>query len=123
MPTSSSNIAGNLDIIARAGDTFNREFTFTDNEPTPGPIDLSTYTSIRLQVRESYYKPSVLSVDLSDYITVTGAGNNVVSVSIPGDLMRFPIKTYKWDLELTSASNVVITYLEGDFRLEHDVSR
>lgn len=122
MATSNSDIAGRLDIRARSGDTFIRDFTFTNNEDPPGPVSFQNYTA-RLQIRESAAKAPVLSATLSNYITIHGAGNNVISIRIPGENMKFPAKVYMWDLELISPDNITITYLRGTFKLEQDITQ
>lgn len=121
--TSNSYIAGQLNIIAKAGDSFIRDFTFTTDDTVPVPIDLSNY-KVKLQVRKTAKNAqTVLSASLSNYISIGGTDNNVISVSVPASAMAFAAGTYLWDLELTSPENIVITYLEGDFKLEQDVTR
>lgn len=124
MANSNSNIAGILNIRAKSGDSFIRDFTFTTDDTVPVPIDLTGY-NVKLQIRESADKTQrpVLAADLSNYMSIGGASNNVISIEVAGELMRFPPKIYMWDLELVSPSNVTTTYLEGSFKLEKDISQ
>lgn len=122
MPESNSNIAANLDVVHRRGDTFIREFTFTNDD---NPFDLTGWDA-RLQVRESAAKPVVLQADMEGdepFISITGVGDNVLRVEIPASSIEIPAKVYLWDLELTSPTGVKTTYLAGSFTIIQDITQ
>jgi hypothetical protein len=122
MPESNSNIAANLDIVHRRGDTFIREFTFTNDDT---PFDLTGWDAL-LQIRESASKPVVLQADMegvSPFISIIGNDDNVLRIEIPAEQIEIPAKRYVWDLELTSPAGVKTTYLEGTFTLVQDITQ
>jgi hypothetical protein len=118
---SNSDIAAELCITHTKGDTFIRDFAFTDADGNP--IDLTGY-SVRLQLRESVRSSSAtLDAATPNEITITGAGNNVLSVLIDAETMEIPARKYVWDLQLTTPGGVVTTYLFGNFTITSDVTR
>lgn len=118
---SNSNIAAVLNIIHKRGDTFTRELTVNRNGD---PMDLDGY-SARMDIRSENGKGSaVLTISTEDYITVLGENNNVLKITVPAELMEFPAaNTYKYDIELTSPSGIVQTWIEGMFRLVQDITQ
>lgn len=120
MTESSSSIAGALNITHKRGDTFQRNFTITDDDDNP--IDLTGYTC-RLQIRENASRDAVLSATTSNYISITGASDNIITVVVPASLMSFDARSYLWDLEVTSTGSVTETWLAGTFTLVQDITQ
>lgn len=121
MTLSNSDIAGVLNIKHKRGDTFIRAFTFTDS--VPDPINLSGFTA-KLEVRtraRNELGELLASASTPTEITISGAGNNVVTVTIPAASMLIIAGIHSYELELTSSGGVRTTYLKGNFEITQDV--
>jgi len=101
----------------RCGDTYDHPLTFVDSNGAA--IDKSTATFM------SQIRPSETSeIIIADFgIAITGAGNNVVTISLDATLTAplIPGK-YVWDLQETIGLTTV-TRLAGEAVVESDVSR
>lgn len=105
---------GNYNIAAYRNDTLQVVFTFTDS--LGAAIDLSSAT-ILLQVRRKADAAVLLSLTEADGLTVSGAGNNVVTLS---KLIVLDAGAYMYDLQSTIGA-VVTTYVRGLFNVTSDI--
>lgn len=122
MTTSNSDIAGTLNLKAKRGDTFVRALTFTDS--LDAAIDLSGSTvvmEIRKRAQGIAGELLLTASTTSGEIVISGAGDNVVTVTIPADDMNIVAGTHQYELEITSAGGVRTTYLKGNFELAQDL--
>ncbi len=124
--------AGRYDITLEAGATFDLPIRWTDSGGTP--VNLSGYTA-QMQVREAPGSPIVLNFtsDLSSsgFIFLAGpperredgANGNVrifmTSANTSG-LNRF---AGRYDLEFHNADGYTTRLLEGQFRIEPEITR
>ena len=123
--------AGRYDIVLEQGATFDLPLRYEDSI---GGVDLSGY-SARMQVREAPASP--LLVEFNSELTANGAiflsgaaedredganGNLRVfmSASNSAALPRF---AGRYDLEIEDISGYVIRLLEGQFRVEPEITR
>lgn len=90
-------------------------------------VDLSSYTG-RMQIRLGYNKAIILELttDNGGILVGSGAGDtpNVILKFTPA--RTSPISTYEgmiYDLELTSATNKVLKFLEGRFEIRPEVTK
>lgn len=105
-------------IQAYRNDTLQLTFTITDGSSIP--IDLSTAT-MKMEVRTKPDGEIKLTLTEGDGLTVSGVGNNVVTVSKKveiSDGCRF-----FYDLQATFASGVVTTYVRGSFIVMEDITK
>jgi hypothetical protein len=123
--------AGRYDIILEQGATFDLPLRYEDSV---GGVDLSSY-SARMQVREA--PASALLVEFNSalsangFIFMTGAaedredganGNLRVFMSAANSA-ALPRFSGRYDLELSDSSGYVIRLLEGQFRVEPEITR
>jgi hypothetical protein len=124
--------AGRYDIVLEQGATFDLPLRYLDNAGTP--VNLSSY-SARMQVREA--PDSVLLVEFNSALTANGAifmngaaedrsdganGNIRVFMSAANSA-ALPRFSGRYDLELVDSSSYTIRLLEGQFRVEPEITR
>lgn len=114
------------DIYLKRGDTFAARNFATVEQPAGTPLPI---TAARMQVR-SKNKGTLLLEWISSgdtpSITITGAGNNVVTLGAkaPEITAALPPGDHEYDLEVTlQASGQVLTILEGKFAVSADITR
>jgi hypothetical protein len=107
----------NFPIKILKNDSLNTVLEFKVNDV---PLDLSGAT-VRMQIRPSATS-STLSLALTEGsgISVGGTDNNIVTLN---KLINIAAGNYVYDLEIDFGSNVVKTYLKGDFVVTEDVSK
>jgi hypothetical protein len=123
--------AGRYDIVLEQGATFDLPLRYEDSA---GGVDLSGY-SARMQVREA--PASSLLVEFNSALTANGAilmsgaaedredganGNLRVFMSAANSA-ALPRFSGRYDLELSDSSGYVIRLLEGQFRVEPEITR
>ena len=111
-------IPGAYTIQAYRNDTLQLTFTITDGSAIP--IDLNTAT-MKMQIRNRPDGDVLQTLTEGDGLTVSGAGNNIVTVSKVISIESGGVYTY--DLQATFASGVVTTYVKGNFILFEDVTK
>jgi hypothetical protein len=124
--------AGRYDIILEQGATFDLPLTYRD--PAGTPVDLTGYTA-RMQVREAPAS-SVLVEFNSDltangFIFITGsaenredgANGNIRILLSSANAAALPRFQGRYDLELEDATGYVIRLLEGQFRVEPEITK
>jgi hypothetical protein len=124
--------AGRYDIVLEQGATFDLPLRYLDSVGTP--VNLTGY-SARMQVREA--PDSVLLVEFNSALTANGAifmngaaedrsdganGNIRVFMSA-ANTSALPRFSGRYDLELVDSSSYTIRLLEGQFRVEPEITR
>ena len=105
-----------LNLQLWRGDTWTQAFTITQN----GSAYSLEGASVKIQIRKRPQSSDViLQIDGAD-ITITGAGNNVITVT---KLLAIDAGDYYWDLQVTFGSGMVKTFVWGKFKVNHDVTR
>jgi len=103
------------------GDTFD-EVAFQLKINT-AVVDL-TGAVIRMQLRKSYTDTtaalSLTSVS-SAGITITNAANGEFKINT--QIIDIPVYNYVYDIQITLASGVVKTYVQGGFNITNEVTR
>jgi hypothetical protein len=115
-PNSNSNIAALLNIQCRKGDTFERQFTFKDEDGAA--IDLSSYT-ITMTVKDSA-GTTVLTFSGGDWTGTPSAGQLTATKSATAMGATTP-GTYTYDLQATVGTSKV-TWLAGKFIIDAEVT-
>ena len=122
MATVNTDIAQELDITCRRGDSFALSISFKATDGTT-PIDISNYT-FRMEVREEDTDDGpnpVLSADKC-VIEVTSGTNGQVSVSIDkSDMATVVGGTYVYDIQATVGINTT-TWVAGSFTVNEEVT-
>lgn len=109
---------GTYNITAKRNDTLSRVLTFVDQSSVA--IDLSSAT-LKMQVRKQYDQTVLLELTESDGLTVSGAGNNIVTIS---KIITIPLPgAYRYDLQAVFSGGMVRTYLEGSFTVTADITQ
>lgn len=124
--------AGRYDIVLEQGATFDLPLRYVDS--AGGGVDLSSY-SARMQVREA--PQSALLVEFNSDLTANGAilmsgaaedredganGNLRIFMSA-ANAAALPRFVGRYDLELVDSTGYVIRLLEGQFRIEPEITR
>lgn len=132
-----TDIAKNVDIVSRKSDSFVLKLTITDS--ANAAFNLTNYnakfyikdssntivagaqtsTSSNDKIQDDDSPIHGISVDGS-----TGAldATGILYVTIQSGLMGIDKGTYKYDLELTSSSSIVTTWMYGKIKIVEDVS-
>ncbi|MGW5426868.1 hypothetical protein ACWET9_06525 [Streptomyces sp. NPDC004059] len=113
IPEVASLAAGILDLVIEQGSTFVQTYTVTD----PG----FTWDgwSARAQIRSAPADSGELLLDLTPYLTVTGAA---VRLSIPASVTATLTRNGVWDLEMYQGTTVV-RILQGKVTMSLEVTR
>jgi len=131
-----TDIAKNIDIVSRKGDTFVLKLTIKDS--ANALIDLTSYTakffiknSSNVLVAGAISGSSSNALLQDDDTTIHGISSNsttgaldatgVLYITIQSGLMTINKGNYKYDLELTS-STIVTTWMFGKIKIVDDVS-
>jgi hypothetical protein len=115
----SNDKSAEVNLVARRGDTYEREFTVKK-------ADESLYDfsgcSAKMQVKLNQYdSTNILELNSGDEITLS---TGVMKIFIPAAVMKNILpKNYYFDLEIIYPSGKVITWLSGRFTVNQDVTR
>jgi hypothetical protein len=107
---------GKLDIQMWRNDTWQQVFTLLADTT---PISLLGAT-VYIQVRKGCGGVLALTLTNGSGVTIGGVSNNQITVNKLVDIAK---GNYVWDMQVTFTSNVVKTYLEGDFIVYDDVTK
>ncbi len=117
-PNSNSSIAALCTIQARKGDTFTREFTFT-NMDTAAPIDLTSYTLV-LTVKDTAGS-TILTISGADWDLTNAAIGEVSCTKSATAMGAVTAGSYAYDLQATVGTSKV-TWLQGKFIIDSDIT-
>lgn len=104
------------DLCIYQGDTFAQIVVVTNADGTPA--DLTGYTA-RAQMRRAV---ADTEPEIALTIGVTIQSPNIL-LDIPNTATTGLSGTYKWDLELTTPTNAVMTILQGSVNITPEVTR
>jgi hypothetical protein len=114
----STVVAATVNITCYKGDTLNLSYTLTDSD-TGDAIDLSG-ADIEMQVRQATTSDTaLLTLDLTDGLSVGGAGNNIVAIE---KVITLTAGKYRYDMQFTLADSTIVTYFKGKFIVIDDVT-
>jgi hypothetical protein len=114
------NTIGKYDFIVRQNENHNVDLTFTTYAT---PLDLTQYSAIKLQVKHRKSAPAIFELALGSGLVISGAGFNVLKVSMTADQTKLlTCESYYYDvLTATPTSNVY--YLEGKITVKKTGTR
>jgi hypothetical protein len=124
--------AGRYDIILEQGATFDLPLRYLDSLGTP--VNLTGY-SARMQVREA--PAAVLLVEFNSSYSANGtiflsgaaedrsdgANGNIRVFMSAANSAALPRFSGRYDLELSDTTGYVVRLLEGQFRVEPEITR
>ncbi|WP_141713075.1 hypothetical protein [Streptomyces sparsogenes] len=108
--------AGAWDLQIEQGSTFAETYTCTNDDGSP--IDWARWTA-RAQIRVLAAPDAELLLDLTPYLTITGAA---ITVLIPATITATLTRSGRWDLEVTDGTTVM-RLLEGRALLAPEVTQ
>ena len=111
-------IPGLYDIKAYRNDTLTKTFTVVDS--TGSPVSFAT-ADIKMQIRPKPDGDVMMTLTEGDGLTVSGAGNNVITISRVIDIQGCGF--YYYDIQATFATGVVSTYVKGSFIVQKDITK
>ncbi|MFN7301172.1 MAG: hypothetical protein ACK5U7_06870 [Bacteroidota bacterium] len=117
-PNSNSSIAALCTIQCRKGDTFSRDFAFT-NADTGAAIDMTSYVLV-LTVKNSA-GAAVLTISGADWSGTASAGLFTATKSA-ATMAGVAAGTYAYDLQITLPTAEVVTWLQGKFVVDTDIT-
>jgi len=115
----SNDISVEVDLIARRGDSYDREFVVKDS--TSASYNFAGY-SAKMQIKINQNDAaSVLELTSTSGISLS-TGLLVISIS-KTTLKDILPRNYYYDLEITYPTTKVKTWLRGKFSINQDVTR
>ncbi|MFD5384265.1 hypothetical protein ACFWMG_04710 [Streptomyces sp. NPDC127074] len=108
--------AGAWDLQIEQGATFAETYTSTNDDGSA--VDWTGWTP-RAQIRVLAAPDAELLLDLTPYLTATGAA---ITLSIPADTTTTLTRSGRWDLELVNGTTV-IRLLQGRATLAPEVTQ
>jgi len=111
-------IPGTYDIKAYRNDTLTKTFTVVDSAGSP--VSFAT-ADIKMQVRPKPDGDIMMTLSEGDGLTVSGAGNNVITISRVIDIQGCGF--YYYDIQATFSTGVVSTYVKGSFIVQKDITK
>lgn len=110
---------GKLDFTIRQNANFLIDLKFNT---TGVPIDLTTYSAIKLQVKTSKSSGAIVTLALGTGLTVSGADDNILSVAFtPAMTELLTDSQYYYDL-MMSKPNSNDYFVEGKINVERTVT-
>lgn len=110
------------DIKCVRGDTFKKIWKFFEDSAQTVPADMSAIT-FNGEVRDGTSDTDTLVLSLLDAdFTVSGAGNNVVTLGKTNVEMEVDAGSYWYDIEAVNVSNEKTTILRGKFEVVQDIT-
>ena len=108
--------AGSWDLQIEQGSTFAETYTTTNDDGSP--INWTGWTA-RAQIRVLAAPDAELLLDLTPYLTITGAA---ITVLVPATITADLTRSGRWDLELTDGITVM-RLLQGRALLAPEVTQ
>lgn len=115
MTTVNAIVAADVDFKSYKGDTFRTTLTFTDANGSA--IDLSA-ASLKMECYNG--RTLILSFSNGDGITVSGAGNNIVTLQ---KVITIQAGNFRYDLQATLQDGTIVTYIKGNFLVQPDITQ
>ena len=122
MANFSSIYAAELNITIYRGDTQSISVTFTDPNDGDGALDLSAYSTLLMQIKQTSSSASLLDLSLGSGLTVSGASNNVLTIDLTSAQASLSAGTYKYDIEGITADPITRTIMQGNFIVSQDIT-
>jgi hypothetical protein len=117
-PNSNSSIAALCTIQCRKGDTFSRDFAFT-NSDTGAALDMTSYVLV-LTVKNSA-GTAVLTISGGDWSGTASAGLFTATKSA-ATMAGVAAGAYAYDLQVTVPGGQIVTWLQGKFVVDTDIT-
>ena len=119
-------MAETLNLKIDCGATFVRDFTYSREPAGVDPIDLTTLSDIRMEIRRSATEPAVVTCSkLDEQFTITGdptAGQ--FRLTIPDeDTVEVEGGLYRYDMLLVWADGRVDRIVEGTAEMKAAITR
>lgn len=116
---SSGNI-GKYDFSVRQNQNHTIGLTFVKNT---APMNLSVYSAIKLQVKPSKHSSAIISLQIGDGLTLSGAESNVLNIALSAaQTKELCNETYYYDILFVGASSNVY-YVEGKITVKKSGTR
>lgn len=117
------NLPGTYDIAHYRRDTFIRSLTLCQDDAAETPLDL-TGSTFAMQVRKARSGDVVVSVSTAtgEITLVPLLGQVRIQFTDPQNAALPEGCPMVWDLQMTTAANIVKTVLRGKFDVENDVT-
>ena len=117
--TSVSSIARyNFDVVQNTTHTIDLVL-----ENNGAPLDLSAFTSIKLQVKHSKSAPAIVELSLGSGLAVSGVDSNILTVTMTSEQTKLlTCETYYYDV-LTATADINKYYLEGKITTKTTATR
>lgn len=117
-PNSNSSIAALCTIQCRKGDTFSRDFAFT-NADTGAALDMTGYALV-LTVKNTA-GTAVLTFSGDDWSGTASAGLFTATKSA-ATMAGVAAGAYAYDLQVTVPGGQIVTWLQGRFIVDTDIT-
>ncbi|MGW7688835.1 hypothetical protein ACWGMA_08065 [Streptomyces asiaticus] len=108
--------AGSWDLQIEQGSTFAETYTCVNDDGSP--VDWTGWTG-RAQIRVLAAPDAELLLDLTPYLTITGAA---ITILVPATVTTTLTRAGRWDLELTDGTTVM-RLLQGRALLAPEVTQ
>lgn len=109
--------AGSWDLQIDQGATFTETYTCVNDDGSP--VDWTNWTP-RAQIRVLAAVDAELLLDLTPYLTVTGAA---ITLAIPAATTTTLTRSGRWDMEIADEDDQVIRLLQGRALLVPEVTQ
>lgn len=111
---------GKLDFTIRQNQNFIVDLRFIE---AGNPLDLTTYTAIKLQFKHHKEAPAVVSLAVASGLTVSGDDNNVLGIQLTPDQSKLLTRDeYYYDIVMETESSKTY-YIEGKAKIERTATR
>lgn len=111
---------GKYDFSIRQNESHLIGMTFSKNDT---PLDLTAYSSIKLQVKPSKTSSAIITLDLTSGLTVTGDDSNALNIEfLSTQTKELCNETYYYDILFVGAASNIY-YVEGKITVKKSVTR
>lgn len=111
---------GKYDFVVRQNESHTLGMTFIKNDV---PLDLTAYTSIKLQVKPSKTSSALITLDLTAGLTISGVDSNALQIAFSAaQTKELCNETYYYDILFTGAASNIY-YVEGKITVKKSVTR
>jgi len=121
MASTNTIYAAELNLEIKQGDSSIIEVTFTDPNSAGDPLDLTTFTDLKMQVKA--VKADALPIfELTNQLGISGTNNEVLTIPLSATNTNLYPSDYYYDIQGLQGSEVR-TILEGIIQVSGDVTR